>query len=202
MNNSAKIIEQPLGEWYKDMGGKKNCLKFTFKIINEDINEDNINLLSGKEKFDKCRDQNLLEIIKIEKILKYTFCIHFRIKSTSKCYYGDFFRLQISFKKIKLISNNICVKSKLKLRKRKLDDLNKTADKININDKITSIFNYLKKDYDKIKEENDKIKEENDKIKEENDKLKKTNAKLRQEVKKLKEENNSLSTVGLFMDNF
>ena len=199
MNYSAKIIEQPLKEWYKDMGGKRDCLKFTFKIINEDINENNIkkntNLLSGKKKFDECKHPKVLEIIKVETILKYTYCIHFRINSTSKCYYGDFFRLQISFKEIKLISNNICVKSKLKSRKRKLDDLNKTAEKISINDKVTSIFNYLKKDYDKIKRENDKIKEENDK-------LKKTNAKLRQKVKKLEEENNSLSTISLFMDNY
>lgn len=191
MINSAKIIEQPLEEWYKDMGSKKkDCLKFTFKIINQDVNENNINinLLSGKEKFDKCKDQNLLEIIKIEKILKYTFCIHFRIISTSKCYYGDFFRLHISFKKIKLISNNICVKSKLKSRKRKLEDLNKSKEKLSINDKVTLIFDYLKKDYDKIKGENDK--------------LIKTNTELRKQIKKLKEENNSLSTVSLFMDNY
>lgn len=190
MNNSSKIIEQPLNEWYKDMGGKKNCLKFTFKIFNEDVNEKNINikLLSGKEKFDECKDQNLLEIIKIEKIQKYVYWIHFRINSTSKCYYGDFFRLQISFKKIKLISNKICVKSKLKSRKRKLEDLSKYKEKIGINDKITLIFNYLKNDYDKIKKENDKFKNEN--------------IKLRKQIKRLKEENSNLNTVGLFMDKY
>ena len=60
MNNSNKIIEQPLGEWYKDTGSKiKDCLKLKFILNNEKINKDNIKLLSGKEEFELCKNQKL-----------------------------------------------------------------------------------------------------------------------------------------------
>jgi hypothetical protein len=185
------ITKQPLKEWYKDTGGKKNKLELYFTYNNNENNIDKfvLKIYSGREgkKFTECKDQEIYEG-KLEKKKEYIF--RFRINVPSKCHNNELFKIKIELDKNYILSNSIRVFSKDKKRKSNSLDLSSNIKRIKFKDnRLDKVFDFvidekikLEEIVNELEEQVKELKEKVKKLEYDNKKNEKSKAKLRDDL--------------------